>query len=66
MVQYQGYKTKEEAKKVQRKEGGILVYERLSKKTGKPIGIGKDYALTIMATGLDPKQWPYILLWNGR
>ena len=66
MTQFQGFATREEAMAYRKKNGGYLCYDRRSKKDGRPIGVGIDYAYAVHLGGLDPVKYPYCLQWNNR
>ena len=63
MTRFQGFETKEEARKFQREHGGLLTYEKRTK-TGKPTGVGLDYYYAVEYGGLDSKKYPYAVQWN--
>lgn len=63
MVQFQGFKTKDEALSFKKKHGGLLTYDKRTK-TGKPTGVGIDYGYAVHLGGLDPNKFPYCVQWN--
>lgn len=64
MVQFKGFKTKEEAKRFQKEHGGLLTWDKRTPKTNKPTGVGWDYGYAVNLGGLDPKKYPYCVQWN--
>lgn len=64
MTQFQGFKTKEEAKKFQRENGGLLCWDKRTPKTNKPTGCGIDYGYAVHLGGLNPELYPYCVQWN--
>lgn len=66
MTQFKGFATREEAIAYRKEHGGYLCYDRRSKKTGRPIGVGIDYAFAVNLGGLDSDKYPYCLQWNNR
>lgn len=65
MTRFQGFKTKEEALAYRKEHGGYLCWDKRSKRTGKPIGEGIDYAYAVNLGGLDAETYPYCLQWNN-
>lgn len=66
MTEFKGFETREEAMAYRKKNGGYLCWDRRSKRDGRPIGVGIDYAYAVHLGGLDPKKYPYCLQWNNR
>lgn len=64
MTQFQGFATKEEAKKFQRKNGGMLTFEERTPKTQKLTGRGRDYMFAVNLGGLDKEKYQYCVQWN--
>ena len=63
MTRFQGFKTKEEAVKFQKQHGGLLTYDKRTKK-GKVTGCGIDYGFAVHLGGLNPDKYPYCVQWN--
>lgn len=61
MVQFQGFKTKEEAKQFVKEHGGILCYEKsdIEKRGRNP----QYYRDCVFYGGLS-KEYPYVVQWN--
>jgi len=64
MMGFQGFKTKEDAKKFQKKRGGTLTWDKRNTKTDQPIGVGIYYGMAVHFGGLDKKQYPYCVMWG--
>lgn len=62
MVQFKGFKTKEEAKAFKKTHGGLLTFDKRTK-TGKPTGVGIDYAYAVNLGGLGAEKYLYCLQW---
>lgn len=65
MTAFQGFATIEEAKAFQKKHGGILTYDKRTKKTNKPTGVGVDYQYAVHLGGLNAEKYPYCVQWNA-
>lgn len=61
MTRFQGFATKEEAVKHQKKHGGLLCGKEAKHKYAR-----RDYEIVIMATGLDPEKYPWVLQWGNQ
>lgn len=64
MTQFKGFATKEEAKEFLKTHRGMLTYDKRTKKTNKPTGVGIDYGYAVHLGGLDPERFPYCVQWN--
>lgn len=62
MVQFQGFKTKEEAKKFQKEHGGMLTYARTE--SGRKSSTYTDYMFAVKLGGLNEEKYPYCVQWN--
>lgn len=63
MVQFQGFKTKEEAKKFQKENGkGFLTYAYT--KSGRKSSTYTDYMFAVNLGGLNAEKYPYCVQWN--
>lgn len=63
MTQFQGFETKEEAKKFVKEHGGLLTTRVLTPKGRKPATY-KDYMLAVAFGGLNSEKYPYCVQWN--
>lgn len=66
MWAWKGFKTEKQAKEFQKKNGGVLYYEKRSLKTKKLTYIGKEYLMIAMAAGFNKELNPYIVTWRER
>ena len=65
MVQFKGFKTKEDAKRFMKEHGGMLTTRELTPSGRKPSSY-KDYMFAVNLGGLDQKKYPYCVQWNQR
>lgn len=64
MTQFQGFKTKEEAKKFQKEHGGSLCWEERTPKKQQLTARGIDYMYAVNLGGLDKDKYPYCVQWQ--
>ena len=65
MWQFQGFKTKEDAEKYRKENGGYICWEERTPKRKLLTSKGKDYMLfTSMMYDNYRKDWPYIVAWR--
>lgn len=64
MTQFKGFKTKEEAVQFQKEHGGLLCYDKRTRKTNRPTGVGIDYNYAVHLGGLNSELYPYCVQWN--
>lgn len=65
MVRFQGFETKEDAKKYVKEHGGLLTTRVLTPSGRKP-STYKDYYLAVWFGGLNEAKYPYCVQWNER
>ena len=61
MWRVDGFKTKEEAQEFSKKNGGMVLWYKLTPKRGCETDMAKDYRIATQATGIDPEKYPYIV-----
>ena len=61
MWRVDGFKTKEEAKKFSKENGGIVLWDDRTQKRKQLTWIGKEYQIAMQATGLSRELNPYIV-----
>lgn len=64
MTQFQGFKTKEQAKKFVKEHGGYLTWEERTPKRKKLTERGREYMMAVHLGGLDSSKYPYCVQWN--
>lgn len=65
MWQFQGFATKDEAKKYQKENGGCLYWEERTPKRKTLTSKGKDYMLLTCEMWVGyRKKYPYIVAWR--
>lgn len=57
----QGFKTKEEAQEFRKKRGGLVLWEEYTPKLHKPTTRCKDWIIATRATGIDTKEFPFVV-----
>lgn len=62
MTKFQGFATKEEAKKYQKTHGGYLTYAYT--KSGRKSSSYQEYMFAVKLGGLNEEKYPYCLQWN--
>lgn len=64
MTQFQGFKTKEQAKKFVKEHGGYLTWEERTPKRKQLTERGREYMMAVHLGGLDSNKYPYCVQWN--
>lgn len=66
MTRFQGFETKEGAKKFIKEQGYGLLTTRILTPSGRKPRTWNDYHLAVWFGGLDEKKYPYCVQWNER
>ena len=65
MMQFKGFKTKEEAKDFAKHNGGMICWEERTPKRKQLTERGKDYMFAVQLGGLDKQKYPYCVQWRA-
>lgn len=60
MYSVKGFKTRQEAEQEKRKNGGVVLWDKLTQ-TGRVSNIAHEYRIATQATGIDPEKYPYVV-----
>lgn len=60
MYSVKGFKTRQEAEQEKRKNGGVVLWDKLTP-TGRVSNIAHEYRIATRATGIDPEKYPYVV-----